>query len=117
MTATKLPEKQRVRRGHDFYPQNAMPALYETENLDPADKVIAAHYFVGSCDWWLVEYDPETGIGWGYASLGDDEFAEWGDVSLPELEAATIGGWQVVERDCFWEPKRTADAKLPGRPF
>jgi len=116
--STVLPETQRVRRGHRFYPPAAagLPALYATEGVDTADKTVRVHYVAGGCDWWLVEYDPATGLGFGYACLGDPAGAEWGYVHLPELEAVCVHrGLVVVERDLHWTPRPVAELDLPGR--
>ena len=51
-----------------------------------ADKLIVVHYYLGACHWWLVEYDPDERRGFGYVCLGDPINAEWGYVSLDELE-------------------------------
>lgn len=126
---TRLPEIQRRRRGHNFYPPKAVaariPRLYGTEDVPLADKVIHLHYFTGSCDWWIAELDPETGEAFGFACLnGDRDTAEWGYASLPELEAVCVrkpmdlpGAFYdiVVERDCHFysDPFRVV---VPWRP-
>lgn len=107
---TQLPETQRARRGHAFYPPETLPALYSTDDVPAADKTIVAHYFGGAADWWLAEYDPETGEAFGYANLGDPQMAEWGSIYLPELEAINLrNGLLVIERDLYWTPTRFAD--------
>lgn len=35
--------------------------------------------------WFITEYDPETGIGFGFANLNDPQCAEMGDIDLYEL--------------------------------
>lgn len=113
-------DTQRARRGHDFLPTGPdaenIPALGATEDsgVDTADKNIVLHYMVGSCDWWLIEADLEQGLGFGYACLGDPDLAEWGSVDLAELEAVTVGGFHVVERDLYWTVQTVRDANLPG---
>jgi len=112
-----LPETQRVRRGHRFYPPAAagLPALYATEGVDTPDKTVRVHYVAGGCDWWLVEYDPATGLGFGYACLGYSAGAEWGYIHLPELEAVRVHrGLVVVERDLHWTPRPVSQLDLPG---
>lgn len=110
-------ETQRRRRGHAFYPVGVdIPNLYATENVRLADKTIQAHYFLGACDWWVVEYNADERIAWGYACLGDPGCAEWSNVSLTELEAINVHGVWVVERDLYWEPVTVEAACLPGRP-
>lgn len=108
----------RARRGHRFYPTAAelvgVPGLYETECVGLAEKVIALHFFGGSNDWWLVEYDRSEQTGFGYACLGDPAMAEWGYVDLKELEPINAG-LMVIERDLYWRPCRVADVRLPGQ--
>jgi hypothetical protein len=118
--ATRPAETQRVRRGHDFYPDaeqaTAIPPLYGTEDTPAAGKVLHLHYFAAACDWWIAEYDPATGEAFGYACLGDPQNAEWGYLHLPELEQVNVAsGLLIVERDLDWTPVRAADATLPGR--
>jgi hypothetical protein len=105
-TTNKLPETQRLRRGHKFYPTTAakVPALYSTEDTKAADKVIRAHYFVGGCDWWVAEWNPADGDAFGFVCLGDPQSAEWGYFDLTELEALKYA-WMVVERDMHWAPR------------
>lgn len=107
MNLTTGTETQRGRRGHDFYPDTTIPALYATEDTPAADKTIHAHYFAGGSDWWIAEYDPETGMAYGYARIGGlADCAEWGYISLPELETINVrGGLIVVERDLHWIPR------------
>ncbi|MEV6922957.1 UvrD-helicase domain-containing protein [Dactylosporangium sp. NPDC051485] len=112
-----LPELHRRRRGHPFYPPAevaaALPRLYGTDGMPPEQTVLHVHYFGGSTDVWLAEYDPGTGEGFGYINLGDPADAEWGYVSLPELEAINRG-LTIIERDLHWTPVQAGDADLPG---
>jgi len=126
-------EFHRTRRGHGFYPTAAelqrIPALYATDTQRTPDKVVWLHYFVASSDWWLIEYDPDDQIGFGYVCLGGDEqSAEWGNVSLAELESVfKEGQFQLtgsgagriiprllVERDLHWTPRPSSECNLPG---
>ncbi len=114
-----LTETLSRRRGHRFYPTaseaRGIPGLYETEHVPAEDKTLHVHYFAGGSDWWIAEYDPETGTAFGYACLGDPQDAEWGYVDLPELEAVSVrSGLVVVERDLHWQPVKARDAKLPN---
>ncbi len=125
-----LVESQRVRRGHNFYPPKKdrakTPALYVTDGVAAGQKVVHAHYFVGGCDWWVMEADWTEGRVFGLACLGGDyESAELGYVSLPELEAAAIAQTVhagnrtarvalLVERDIFWEPVPLAEVDHPA---
>jgi hypothetical protein len=110
-------ETHRVRRGHPFFPSADadLPPLYATEAIPAADKIVRVHYFIGGCDWWLIEYDPCDGTAFGYACLGDPGCAEWGYVHLAELEEVSVdGGRQLVERDLDWTPLPVSELDLPG---
>ena len=77
-----------------------IPKLYETESTELADKKIYLHFFLGSCDWYIAEYDGEDTF-WGYAILnGDDQNAEWGYISFSELKEIKVG---YIEIDCELE--------------
>jgi N12 class adenine-specific DNA methylase/predicted RNA methylase len=113
----RLPETLRTRRGHDFYPPPELaatiPRLYATERVPAGDKMLHLHYFGGANDIWLAEYDPETGEGFGYICLGYPDDAEWGSISLPELEPINRG-LLIIERDLYWTPVPASQANLPG---
>jgi len=98
---TILPETQRRRRGHGFYPTKGakVPAIGSTENVD--DPMVRAHYFVGSWDWYVTEWNPQTGEAFGFVKGIESEL---GYIMLPELEAVRMQGVWVVERDLHFEP-------------
>lgn len=108
MTPDSLPEPYRERRGHDFYPPAdlaaGIPPLYATEGQPLKERVVYLHYFVGACDWWLVEYDPAERLAFGFVCLGDVQMAEWGLVPLDELVAVYPHPLYIVERDLYWTP-------------
>ncbi|GLW34471.1 hypothetical protein [Actinoplanes regularis] len=117
--AGTLPETQRRRRGHAFYPPAGLvkkiPALYATEAMPDADRIIHLHYFGGPADFWVVEYDPQDGTAFGYGGTGNPDDFEWGYFSLPELEAVNVhNNMVIIERDLHWEPVRVGDARLRG---
>ncbi|GIF74187.1 hypothetical protein Asi02nite_37050 [Asanoa siamensis] len=117
-SAPALEETHRRRRGHPFYPPAKLaatiPPLYATEKLADGDKVVHLHYFGGSNDFWLVEYDPATGEGFGYSCVGGDtDMAEWGYIDLPELERINKG-LLIIERDLHWTPRPARELNLPG---
>lgn len=135
-TQAQTARERRKSRGHDFWPSakdmETMPKPYATEGQRLADKVVRWHYFTPgtACDWWLIEYDTETRTGFGYACLaGDEQCAEWGYVSLDELEALYQPGKLelngdgtgrllsriIVERDLHWRPRKASECDLPGR--
>jgi hypothetical protein len=95
------PTKERLAR---------IPRLYETENTDLKDKEIHLHFFIGSADWYIAEYDGDD-LFWGYAHLGDDQCAEWGYVSFSELRSIKVQGW--LEVDCeieeVWQVRKASE--------
>jgi hypothetical protein len=81
-----------------------IPKLYETEYIPLQDKIIHLHFFIAGCDWYIAEWD-EKDMLWGYAILNADfEMAEWGYVSLEELQEIKVG-FLEVDTDCFWEKR------------
>lgn len=88
-----------------------LPPLYATEG--EGDPVALVHYF--SCasgwDWWLTEYDAETGEAFGLVRGFE---TEWGYFSVREMEELNRSrGFSVVERDEHFAPTRAS--ALEGR--
>lgn len=115
-TLKHLPQTNRKRRGHDFWPTSAtvrkIPGLYQTEDVPVDEKIVHLHYFGPSQDFYIVEVDPETGLAFGFAELFGPGTGEWGLIYLPELEEVLAhGGLSIIERDCFFEPKPFKDAR------
>jgi Protein of unknown function (DUF2958) len=90
------------------------PALYSQDGRGYG-ATVHAHYFMGTCDWLVTEYDPDDDLAFGWACLGGDrQNAELGYVSLAELEQIKVPlrvrfgertvviGHHVVERDADW---------------
>ena len=77
-----------------------IPKLYETEEIPPQAKDIHLKFFIGSCTWYIAEYDGQDTF-FGFCHLGNDLFAEWGLVSFQELKDIKIEGW--LEVDCELE--------------
>ncbi len=88
-----------------------LPALYGTEAIPLADKVVVAKLFSPWSDWtWLViEYDPAERTAWGWV-MGLEQ--EAGYFSLDELEAIQGPGGLRIERDRHFQPTRLGD--IPG---
>ena len=100
-------ESNRRRRGHAFLTTTMLktiPALYATEATPLAEKTLFAHYFLGACDWYVAELDPETGLAFGHADLGMG-LPEWGYFNLVEMEATLVHEWLVIERDVHFTPR------------
>lgn len=97
-------DSNRRYRGHEFLPKRlskCIPGLYATENVPLRDKPLHARFFAGRADWYIAEYDPQTGEAFGYADLGLG-YPEWGYIDMAELESSR-GSWGLVERDRDWD--------------
>lgn len=84
-----------------------IPQLYETESIPLQDKLIYLHFFIGSSDWYVAEYDGDDTF-FGYVIFkGDLACTEWGYFSFSELKNVKVG---LVEVDCeleeYWEVRR-----------
>ncbi|GAA4032716.1 hypothetical protein GCM10023063_15050 [Arthrobacter methylotrophus] len=103
----KLVETQRRIRGHNFFAPKAImskvPALGATENVPLEEKKFHLHYFAGgAANWYIAEVDPATGRAFGLMDPSGRGRGSWGYVDLRELEAVNLGGFRVVERDCYF---------------
>ena len=88
-----------------------IPRLYETEKFPLKDMPIHLHFFIGGCDWYMVEYDGQD-LFWGYAILnGDLEMAEWGYISSQELKDLKIPPGFEVDCDRFWQVKKASQVE------
>lgn len=93
-----------------------IPKLYATEKVDAKDKVMHARLFaLGSAATWLIaEYDPKERIAFGYADLhGGGQDAEWGYISIEELESLKFLGIPRVELDAHFTPRPFAECVRP----
>jgi hypothetical protein len=60
-----------------------IPLLNETDGKKVHP--LGLHYFVGGCDWYIVEWDRQDQF-FGYAILNSDyDSSEWGYISLTEI--------------------------------
>ena len=87
-----------------------IPRLYETEHLPLKEKQVFLHFFIGSAEWYICEFDGED-LFWGYAHLGDDLNAEWGFVSFTELKSIKLQGWLKVDCEIeeAWEVRKASE--------
>lgn len=82
------------------------PVTYQQR--DAAEPVAHLHYFLGGCDWYILEKDVDSdGEGqhqaFGWANLGDDQNAELGYISIPEILA------HHGELDLHFRPRALAE--------
>lgn len=90
-----------------------MPQTYESSEggqRSGSPALAHLHYFVGSCDWYILEKDkgtrddkkngtPPQSQAYGWVNLGDRTSAEYGYISLPEILE------NGAELDFHWDPK------------
>lgn len=94
--------------------ESTLPALYATDSTPAEDKQVICKFFaLGSAATWLIcEYDPEGRVFFGYADLfgqGTYGGAEWGYISLEELESLRLGSIPRVERDIHFTPRKFSE--------
>ena len=83
--------------------KKALPELYSTESTPCDEKEIIVRFFnpLGNQSWQIAEGSKQKGGDWllfGLCDLGFD-MAEWGYVSLSELESLSVGLGLGIERD------------------
>ena len=85
----------------------AIPKLYEQDGEHTCNKLVYLHFFLGSCDWFMTEYDGIDSF-FGFAILGDPEMAEWGYISFKELIELKVS-FMEVDSDRHWRVKKVKD--------
>jgi hypothetical protein len=103
VTVWNIPSEERLSR---------IPRIKETEPIPLRDKLVHLHFFMGGCDWYVVEYDGEN-LFFGYAILNNDyDNAEWGYVSFQELKRINISGIEVdCEKEEFWDMRKAGEIR------
>ena len=84
----------------------SIPGLYSTEDIPLKQKVIYEHWVLPSVNfhWLIAELDPKKKLAFGYANLNDDQMAEWGYISIAEIESS--GAFS----DRAFKPKKFSEA-------
>ena len=90
-----------------------IPPLYATEATPVENKVICARLFAlaSAATWFIVEFDPEECIAFGYADLDNSTCAEWGYIDIRELDSLRLLGAPRVELDLHFAPCRFGGLK------
>lgn len=82
-----------------------LPALGEMDGKGDAARVPVKLFDpCGSWTWYLIEYDPETDVAFGY--VDGFEF-EAGYIGLLELRGHKGRMGLGIERDLYWNPDNT----------
>ena len=81
-----------------------LPRLYETEGESYENLMCMAKLFnpIGIGTWYVIEYDPEEELAFGYVDLG---YPELDYFSLKELRDINLPYGLKIERDKFWKPQ------------
>ena len=83
-----------------------VPMLYSTETTPLKEKTIFEHWVFEQCNfhWLIAELDVKAKLAFGYAFLNDKQNAEWGYISITEIES--IG----AVKDKSFKPKKASEA-------
>ena len=86
----------------------SIPALYATENIK--DPLVQCKFFTpdNSWSWYVLEYDKDNKIFFGYVSGLDNEL---GYFSLDELESYISSSQLKIKRDIYFTPTKLSDIK------
>ena len=83
-----------------------------TYNTD--EHKVALHYFHGNSHWYVTGWDGDDTL-YAYTILnGDKQMAEWGYVSLAELNSVRNKMGGGVELDFYWTPMPTTTQVAPN---
>jgi hypothetical protein len=83
-----------------------MPGASNVENA--IDAVLGEETEQDDCDWFISEYDGED-LFFGYAIIGNPEFAEWGYISFTELKQIRIPPGIEVDCEIFDPPLKASE--------
>ena len=88
--------------------KSKLPALYSQEH--EKDPMVHLKFFnpVGRGTWYLIEYDPEENLAFGYIDLGHPEL---GYFSITEMEEIILPMSQKIERDIYFRTSVLSDIK------
>ena len=86
--------------------EEEIPELYATEGVPFEEKVIYRRYRIERLGyyWLIAELDRKRNLAFGYANLNNDLFAEWGYISVDELDLCG------AELDEDWKPCKYREA-------
>lgn len=80
-----------------------IPRLYATEDVPLEKKMIYQKWEIPEVGfYWLIAELDRKNIAFGYANLNNDDFAEWGYISMEELidsGASLDRNWRVCTFD------------------
>ena len=91
-----------------------LPVLYANEEKSACDIKVPLKLFnpLGSQSWFITEYNPETGIAFGYVT--GMQCDELGYISIPEIEEMNLHRMVGIERDRYWNMNNTLEEVMDG---
>jgi hypothetical protein len=97
-------------------PPECTPTLYGTdENVDLYESLVFAHYYIGSADWYILEYSANEDIAFCWAEIIPG-MGEFGYSSLSEMETLEVKQIVIIDNaaneipvsvtyESHWQPR------------
>ena len=100
--------------------KRTLPKLYSTEKTPVEEKVVRVKFFnpTGGATWLITEGEERDGdwLLFGWTDLyGDGHSAEWGYISLDELESVKGRFGLGIERDTWFGTPKFGDTEESRR--
>jgi hypothetical protein len=92
----------------------SLPQLYETDQQPETEKIVHVHYFLGSWDWYAVEFtaDEDEHVLGTFFGLVDGAELELGYFCLAEMQEVRVAPFGLgVERDLHWQPRPLSEVR------
>ena len=84
-----------------------IPGLFKTEDIPPEERLVYIHFLIEGWDWYIVEYDPEDRIFFGFVDGESVPFPEWGYIEYENLKALRSGPVEVeIEKNWKIRPMK-----------
>jgi hypothetical protein len=87
-----------------------VPDFHETEHIPVEHKMVHLHFFMGSADFYALEFDGDDRF-FGFVNLGNFNNSEFGYFSLAELKSIKVNGFEI-DRDLYWKVRPVCEVPL-----
>ena len=92
------------------------PNLYATEDDgDAYEKLVYAHYLIGSADWFVLEYSKDEDLVFCWSEIVPD-CGELGYTSLKELEKISVNQRMIASENIVLEYPVWVESELNWTP-
>jgi hypothetical protein len=91
--------------------EKLIPKLGDQELVKDPIAFVKLFNPLGPGYWFIMEYDPETQIAFGYVSIFGDWNDKLGDFSVDGLEQIRLPLGMSIERDLHFKPTRLSEIK------